>query len=78
LSTGRTHRRILVARQSQALLELRATHANINAAIEELSRCVFVFHQCEQANRQIKDGQFYKALKARVPPLEAPTRCRVR
>jgi predicted secreted protein len=67
-----------VARQSQALLELRATHANINAAIEELSRCVFVFHQCEQANRQIKDGQFYKALKARVPPLEAPTHCRVR
>jgi hypothetical protein len=49
--------------KSQALLELRATHANINAAIEELSRCVFVFHQCEQANRQIKDGQFYKALK---------------
>jgi hypothetical protein len=45
--------------------ELRATHANINAAIDELSRCVTVFHQCEQANRQIMDGQFYKALKVR-------------
>jgi len=49
--------------QAQTLLELRKTYSNISSAIEELSRCVFVFSQCEQANRQITEGQLYKALK---------------
>jgi len=49
--------------KAQTLLELRKTYSNISSAIEELSRCVFVFSQCEQANRQITEGQLYKALK---------------
>lgn len=60
-----TNVRLISMTQTQGLIDLRATHANINAAIEELSRCMFLFHQCEEANRQIKDGQFYKALKVR-------------